>query len=505
MAGGDAGASTTLSKEEAAAEAARIEARKRMEKRPVRPTGLRSELLRLHFALIAIVALFVALGLSLTHPVPEGKYETADGSLIDLDAFDPAELGPFPRCHPHHGEHRTVDNKWVKNSDVAIPEGQDEDTFDFPVGHPKNKAWRAKRDALDNESKLSFSSLQPSLHLLALSVVVVYLGCKHSVWLYVKPDPARDAEDDIEEEEDIGQSSLQDGDAYMFPILGSAVLFGLFLVYKYLDSEWIKFLFSSYVVLMCTNGLGINIGQLVALLYNSRGLGRFRTLFVVPWLEVKVTWIDVVAYLISCALGVCYIQTRNWIVNNIMGLSFCLLGLKHVGIATYKTGLIMLCGLFVYDVFWVFGSTSVFGSNVMVTVATGVQAPIKLMFPRSQDGCGNMEFSMLGLGDIVVPGVTISLLAKFDTERPDAKKSAGWTYLNWTMLSYALSLITTVAVMLIWNHAQPALLYIVPYIIASSFLTAAVKRQVGALMNFKVEDTMLSLDELAESDKAKSD
>ena len=42
----------------------------------------------------------------------------------------------------------------------------------------------------------------------------------------------------------------------------------------------------------------------------------------------------------------------------------------------------MLIGLFFYDVFWVFGSTPVFGSNVMVTVAKGVQAPIKLLFPR---------------------------------------------------------------------------------------------------------------------------
>ena len=30
------------------------------------------------------------------------------------------------------------------------------------------------------------------------------------------------------------------------------------------------------------------------------------------------------------------------------------------------------------------------------------EAPIKLMFPRGQNGCGDLEFSMLGLGDIVV-------------------------------------------------------------------------------------------------------
>ncbi|MGA0328181.1 MAG: hypothetical protein ACO3OK_14375, partial [Limisphaerales bacterium] len=71
----------------------------------------------------------------------------------------------------------------------------------------------------------------------------------------------------------------------------------------------------------------------------------------------------------------------NWVVNNVFGVSFCLLGMKHVNISTYKTGAIMLGGLFFYDVFWVFLSKPLIGSNVMVTVAKGVKAPIKLMFP----------------------------------------------------------------------------------------------------------------------------
>lgn len=51
-------------------------------------------------------------------------------------------------------------------------------------------------------------------------------------------------------------------------------------------------------------------------------------------------------------------------------------------------------GLFVYDVFWVFGT------EVMVTVAKKFDAPIKLLFPRG----GESPPAMLGLGDIVVPG-----------------------------------------------------------------------------------------------------
>ena len=54
-----------------------------------------------------------------------------------------------------------------------------------------------------------------------------------------------------------------------------------------------------------------------------------------------------------------------------------------------------------YDVFWVFGT------EVMVTVAKNFDAPIKLLFPQPgfDDSGVRLRPSMLGLGDIVIPGV----------------------------------------------------------------------------------------------------
>merc|ERR1719282_585715 len=125
-----------------------------------------------------------------------------------------------------------------------------------------------------------------------------------------------------------------------------------------------------------------------------------------------------------------FIWTKNWIVNNIFGISFCILGIKMIGISNYKTGAIMLVGLFFYDIFWVFGSKPVFGSNVMVSVAKGVEAPIKLMFPRSAGGCGTLQHSMLGLGDIVVPGIFLAFLAKWDAVKLAAGATSSFVYLN---------------------------------------------------------------------------
>jgi len=63
-------------------------------------------------------------------------------------------------------------------------------------------------------------------------------------------------------------------------------------------------------------------------------------------------------------------------------------------------GCMLLGGLFIYDIFWVFGT------EVMVFVAKSFEGPIKLMFPMDllEKGLSANNFGMLGLGDIVIPG-----------------------------------------------------------------------------------------------------
>lgn len=75
--------------------------------------------------------------------------------------------------------------------------------------------------------------------------------------------------------------------------------------------------------------------------------------------------------------------------------------LQLLGLKSFRTGAVMLAGLLLYDVFWVFGSKSVIGDNVMLTVATSdiVSGPTRLLFPRIAGGTGeasNFPFSLLG-------------------------------------------------------------------------------------------------------------
>ena len=68
---------------------------------------------------------------------------------------------------------------------------------------------------------------------------------------------------------------------------------------------------------------------------------------------------------------------KHWLANNILGLAFCIQGIEILSLGSFKTGAILLAGLFVYDIFWVFFTP------VMVSVAKSFDAPIKLLFPTA--------------------------------------------------------------------------------------------------------------------------
>lgn len=113
-------------------------------------------------------------------------------------------------------------------------------------------------------------------------------------------------------------------------------------------------------------------------------------------IHLNFTLLDVALFVVCAAISVAYAVTKAWFLNNLLGCAFSIQGIQMLSLGSYIIGVILLCGLFVYDVFWVFGT------EVMVSVAKGLNAPIKLMFPKAL-GVKPMPFSMLGLGDIVIP------------------------------------------------------------------------------------------------------
>ena len=106
---------------------------------------------------------------------------------------------------------------------------------------------------------------------------------------------------------------------------------------------------------------------------------------------------------------------------------------------------------------------------------------------------------MLGLGDIVIPGILIALLLRFDENvsntRPMShqwliinnlriqRKSGSSKYFITTFIAYILGLAGTIVVMHVFKHAQPALLYLVPACLGAPLLLALF-RWISYLLTF---------------------
>lgn len=110
--------------------------------------------------------------------------------------------------------------------------------------------------------------------------------------------------------------------------------------------------------------------------------------------------------LIGCAFGVvlqgCYLYTGNNMLANIIGLAVCYMAFMYMSVTSFPIGSLVLAGLFVYDIIMVFYTP------FMVSVATQLDVPIKLTYKTAS------RSSMLGLGDIVIPGIFICLALRFD-------------------------------------------------------------------------------------------
>merc|ERR1719486_1815019 len=92
---------------------------------------------------------------------------------------------------------------------------------------------------------------------------------------------------------------------------------------------------------------------------------------------------------------------------------------------------------------------------------------------------------MLGLGDIVIPGIFVTLMLRFDA----ARGLPSTPYFHANLAAYTLGLLATVGVMHFWDTAQPALLYLVPACIGAALATAAVRGEVSVLLRYSEEKT----------------
>jgi len=276
-------------------------------------------------------------------------------------------------------------------------------------------------------------------------------------------------------------------DAYMFPVIGSGVLFGLYILFRLFSKEYINLLLTAYFLFFGFFSLSESFVPVIKRLFPVLAKSAARSFkYRFPWEKEQNTLTfnhaDVVSWFVAFVCLIWYISTKNWLANNLLGLSFSVQGVSLISLGSYQVGCILLGGLFIYDIFWVFGT------DVMVTVAKSFDAPIKLLFPKALLA-EKYSFSMLGLGDIVIPGVFIALLLRYDAHRAKPRrKGFKVPYFRTTFFGYAVGLITTIFIMHTFQAAQPALLYLVPACIGFSSVQAILLGDLRGLYTYEEKE-----------------
>jgi len=197
--------------------------------------------------------------------------------------------------------------------------------------------------------------------------------------------------------------------------------------------------------------------------------------------------------------------TFFWIVQDIMGAAVCITFLSVVKLNSIKVATILLIAAFFYDIFFVFITPYLTkgGKSIMIDVATsggpptgdplmcekypdekncqgGDLLPMLLTIPRLFDFGGGS--SLLGLGDIVLPGLLLSFAARYDEAKrlvgahrgggggttsgsrgsPQICSESKSGYFIPIVVAYAVGLFMANAAVYMMQMGQPALLYLVP-------------------------------------------
>ncbi|CAF0986069.1 unnamed protein product [Brachionus calyciflorus] len=269
---------------------------------------------------------------------------------------------------------------------------------------------------------------------------------------------------------------------------------------------------------------------------------------------------DFCAFLISLVLITLWILTGHWILMDMIGIGFCITFITIIRLPSLKVSILLLLGLVIYDVIWVYFSHFIFSSNVMVKVATKeadnpfdilakrfnfdfqnapkLSLPGKLVIPSYQN-TGN--FSILGLGDIVIPGLLLCFVLRFDafkrsqvsqnllpeeelndlnktqpsrckTSKPKLRRYFSYpsnlrgfiaksktnhvkfsirnlirfrsmSYFHCSLIGYFFGLFTATMSSEIFREAQPALLFLVPFTLLPLIIMAYVKGDLYLMWN----------------------
>ncbi|XP_072479373.1 signal peptide peptidase-like 2A isoform X1 [Notamacropus eugenii] len=217
-----------------------------------------------------------------------------------------------------------------------------------------------------------------------------------------------------------------------------------------------------------------------------------------------------------CAsLAVVWAVFRNddrwaWILQDLLGMAFCLNLIKTLKLPNFKACVILLVLLLIYDVFFVFITPFITknGESIMIEVAAGPfgsseKLPVVIKVPRlihfsAMSAC-LAPVSILGFGDIIVPGLLVAYCRRFDIHVGSS------IYYVSCVIAYAVGMVLTFIVLMLMKQGQPALLYLVPCTLITVVVVAWRRKEVKKIWKGNSYQIMENLDSGAGEENGTTD
>ncbi|BDA44066.1 probable minor histocompatibility antigen H13 [Coccomyxa sp. Obi] len=227
------------------------------------------------------------------------------------------------------------------------------------------------------------------------------------------------------------QISLREG--ALAPVAASVALFGGYLLIKFFPDLSLQRFLNLYFWLIGSIAIVGNVAPPLRRATGELGSPSIPVTFPDGWLlddegnsitQTAFAPSDVAALLLGLGVATLDLSCNHssFTLNNLIACLIATDILQLLGLKSFKAAAVMLGGLALYDIFWVFGSPKVVGDNVMLAVATSdiLTGPTRLLFPRFSGSLGEgsaFPFSLLGLGDVAVPGLLACLALRYDASR----------------------------------------------------------------------------------------
>lgn len=396
---------------------------------------------------------------------------------------------PFEKFkHAYHAAKQViVISDTSSATDFPVGKAYEHKQVHIPVGMIAKRSWSTVKNKLGSPMYAQLYHPHDPLfdpNLIVIWLIAVFTVVVGSYWCGLILQRSLDESDYTKKDEDEEGNDfpITTVMVFIFIFMICTVLLLLYFFYKYLI-----FVVIGLFAIAATSGTYECMSGLLSLLKCGQCRVPENNL---PILKHQPEIRNIILFFCCLALSIYWIVVRNtpysWILQDFLGVCFCISLLKVIRLPNFKISMILLLALLVYDIFFVFITPffSAQGKSVMVEVATGKggneQLPMVIRVPKIIKTALSLcerPYSILGFGDILLPGLFVAFCHNFDV----IAKTKHKVYFIATSIAYGLGLCATFVALMAMKVGQPALLYLAPSVLLAATLVGCIRGEFKAL------------------------